>query len=395
MSPGQVSQFGHELRSLWNSYPSFVHRRDAELVPGEVPVFVFHTIEPGEFEAQLQYLEANSYRALTLDEFLDTQSGRRDPGPREILLTFDDARSSFWFFGFPLLRKYSFPATLFAITGWTPDVPARPNLDDTVAGGTTKAELKALDPEDRGVCSWAELSTMHGSGLVCVDSHSHLHRRVFRDASLGGAISPHDDFSPSNAAHGPYLDTDISPLGLDPQDFIGLPLFGLRGFLEDGPAVRLSTQAAAEFQKSAREHMEANDGRVSTRHLETLAELIPASACTKICESQLRREMQEDIQIARDTLRERLHDPGAGKTLCLPFTLGGKTIREIAREIGLEGIFWGASIERRCNRPGLDPMGFVRLKHDFIWRLPGDGRHSLARVYLDKVRRRLKGINPY
>ena len=145
MSPGQVSQFGHELRALWNSYPSFVHR-DAELAPGEVPVFVFHTIEPAEFEAQLQYLEANGYRALTLDEFLDTQAGRREPGPREILLTFDDARSSFWFFGFPLLRKYSFPATLFAVTGWTPDGPARPNLDDAADGGTTTAELKALDP---------------------------------------------------------------------------------------------------------------------------------------------------------------------------------------------------------------------------------------------------------
>ena len=289
MHSGRLSQLQHELESLFGQYPDFVHRRNVELVPGEVPVFVFHTIEPKEFESQLQYLASNHYRALTLDEFLDTQAGRRQPGPREILMTFDDARSSFWFFGYPLLKKYSLPGTLFAITGWTPNETPRPNLDEVWAAKKTVAELNSLDPDDRKVCSWDELKVMHDSGIVCVDSHSHLHRRIFCDTSLAAVISPSNDFSPSNAVHSPYLVSEVSPLPLNPEPFVGLPLFGLRGFLEDGPAIRVKQEAVAEFQAGARTHLDAHDGRLTKGHLATLSRLIPPSACQPLPPTQLRR----------------------------------------------------------------------------------------------------------
>ena len=38
---------------------------------------------------------------------------------------------------------------------------------------------------------------------------------------------------------------------------------------------------------------------------------------------------------------------------------------------------------------------FVRLKHDFIWRLPEVGRRSLREIFLTKLNRRKKGETAY
>ena len=67
----------------------------------------------------------------------------------------------------------------------------------------------------------------------------------------------------------------------------------------------------------------------------------------------------------------------------------------VARELGIEGMFWGVSSKQRISRPGSDPLRLVRLKSDFLWRLPGEGRKSLTSVYMDKAQRRLAGERPY
>ena len=251
----RLGELNHELTALLRCYPAFVMRRVADIEPGEIPVFVFHTIDPSQFEEQIAFLLGNGYRTLSLSEYLDTLAGRRKPGRREVLLTFDDARSSFWLFAYPLLRKFALKATLFAIPGWTREEDARPNLDDAWAGRISRDDLAKLDPDDRDICSWEELRRMHSSGLVSVESHSHLHRRVFANRRLLSLIRAEDDFSPSNAVHSPYLSCKEPPFALDARDFVGLPLFGVRGFLEDGPAVRLAMTAAQEFQALAREYL--------------------------------------------------------------------------------------------------------------------------------------------
>jgi hypothetical protein len=390
-----IAELRHEVSSLLNCYPGFVYRGSAELAPGEIPVFVFHTVAPAELGAQLEYLAENGYRTLSLDEFLDTQAGRRPPGPREVLLTFDDARTSFWLYAFPVLKRHQAKATLFAITGWTPDHPARPNLEDAWAGRTTLEALADLDPDDSGVCSWDELRRMHASGLVCVDSHSHLHRRVFTGRELRGVIRPDADFSPSNAAHSPYLSLDDAPLALPVTDYIGRPLLDARGFMEDGPATRIRDEAAREFQQRAGGLEALPAAQAKAKDLARLQAWLSPDSFISVSAEQLEREMRDDLGRARDCLRSELRDPDAGKTLCLPFTLGGAAVVRAARDIGLQGIFWGVLPHRRVNRPGLDPMEFVRIKNDFLWLLPGAGRRSLAGTYILKARRRFAGERPY
>jgi hypothetical protein len=391
----RFSELSHELTALLRSYPGFVTRRVADLEPGEIPVFVFHTIEPRQFEEQIEFLVANGYRTLSLSEYLDTQAGRRAPGAREVLLTFDDARSSFWLFAFPILRKAGLKATLFAITGWTPDTTSRPNLDDVWAGRVASSDLAALDPDDRSVCSWDELRRMHFAGTVSVDSHSHLHRRVFAGRSLRSLIRAEDDFSASNAVHGPYLSCRESPLELDSDNFVGLPLFEVRGFLEDGPAVRLPVAAAREFQALARVFLVRTNGRLGPSELAELRNRLPANAVEEVSSERMQAEMREDLAVARECLREKLGDPTAGRTLCVPFTLGGESAIRVARELRIEAMFWGVSPSQRISRPGSDPLRLVRLKNDFLWRLPGKGRKSLSSIYAAKVKRRLAGERPY
>jgi hypothetical protein len=126
-----------------------------------------------------------------------------------------------------------------------------------------------------------------------------------------------------------------------------------------------------------------------------LRNLIPRSSFEQVSAERAREEMTEELSLARDTLRSRLGDPHAGGTMCLPFTLGGDTVISVARDLGLEALFWGVSSEHRVNRPGLDPMRVVRLKNDFIFRLPGKGRRPVAQIYAGKLTRRVAGVRPY
>ena len=195
--------------------------------------------------------------------------------------------------------------------------------------------------------------------------------------------------------HGPYLSCHEAPTALEPRDFVGLPLFGVRGFLEDGPAVRLSVAAAREFQGRAREAVARGGGRLGPRELAGLRSHLPEAALQQVSSELMAAEMREDLALARAGLREKLGDPAAGRTLCIPFTLGGETMTRVVRELGIEAVFWGVLPRQRISRPGSDPLRLVRLKSDFIWRLPGEGRRPLVSIYADKVRRRLEGERPY
>ena len=109
-----------------------------------------------------------------------------------------------------------------------------------------------------------------------------------------------------------------------------------------------------------------------------------------------KEEAQRHREVSRKTilLAEKLGDPTAGSQLCLPFTLGSAETVAMARDIGSTALYWGVSDTRRINRPGDDPFTLVRLKNDFILRLPGPQRRSLPAIYLDKTVRRLRGTKP-
>jgi hypothetical protein len=62
----------------------------------EIPVFIYHEVEPVSFASELEFLRANGYRTITLDEFLSAATRKGARGDKRVLLTFDDARRSFY-----------------------------------------------------------------------------------------------------------------------------------------------------------------------------------------------------------------------------------------------------------------------------------------------------------
>src|SRR6185437_13339493 len=64
---------------LRTRYPRFLFG----LAPaaGEIPVFIFHDVEPETFARQLEFLRANGYRTLSLEEFLAASSRKSGVRP--------------------------------------------------------------------------------------------------------------------------------------------------------------------------------------------------------------------------------------------------------------------------------------------------------------------------
>jgi hypothetical protein len=115
----------------------------------------------------------------------------------------------------------------------------------------------------------------------------------------------------------------------------------------------------------------------------------------QIDDQQAIRRITEDLSCARDALVERMGAVECGRYFCVPYASGGDATVVAARDAGIRGVFWGVDARRRTNRPLDDPFRVVRVKNDFVPRLPGRNRSSLAAIYLSKLARRLRGEAPY
>jgi len=103
------------------------------------------------FEAQLLWLSREGYTVLRMPQLQAFLEGRQALPARSVLITVDDGWASFYRHGFPLLRKYGVPVTLFVYTDFI---------------GT------------RDGLSWAQLREMAVSGLVDIQAHSKTHRKL-------------------------------------------------------------------------------------------------------------------------------------------------------------------------------------------------------------------------
>ena len=112
-----------------------------------VPVLCYHNLAAQSkgrmilasrvFEEQMRYLKKAGYRVLSLREFVEFVSLKRQLPRRSVLLTFDDGYRSFLQYALPVLKELGFTATLFIYT------------DYVGAGGNafTWADLKKLQQE--------------------------------------------------------------------------------------------------------------------------------------------------------------------------------------------------------------------------------------------------------
>jgi peptidoglycan/xylan/chitin deacetylase (PgdA/CDA1 family) len=70
------------------------------------------------FAHQMAFLRSTGVRVLDLDTALACLRLERPAPPRAVVLTFDDAYDNFADYALPVLARYGYPATVYAISGW-------------------------------------------------------------------------------------------------------------------------------------------------------------------------------------------------------------------------------------------------------------------------------------
>jgi len=75
------------------------------------------SVAPDEFEAQMQWLAENSYHTITLTDLYYYLAIGTPLPQNPIILTFDDGYADHYENAFPILQKYGFIGTFFALAG--------------------------------------------------------------------------------------------------------------------------------------------------------------------------------------------------------------------------------------------------------------------------------------
>ena len=125
-----------------------------------------HSNTPAILEAHLAYIKK---RFPTL---LPGEKKRR--GKLNICLTFDDASYDFYYYVYPLLKKYQLKALLAVPTHY---IMERSSLspDERLSIPYTLAMQEGIFETKTPFCTWQEIEEMVTSGHVEVAAHSHLH----------------------------------------------------------------------------------------------------------------------------------------------------------------------------------------------------------------------------
>jgi peptidoglycan/xylan/chitin deacetylase (PgdA/CDA1 family) len=173
-----------------------------------VPVFMYNhinrhagdlvTLTPEGFENHLLFLSEKGLQTIFLHELLEyLRGGKRLPRPA-VALTFDDGHLDNWVYAFPLLKKYNLKATIFVVTSWMTEGVPRAQWDPD--GGQEQdlpripshreAKEMAAAGDYEGGLRWEEARRMEESGLIDIQSHTHLHQDYFVGSNKTPRLDP-------------------------------------------------------------------------------------------------------------------------------------------------------------------------------------------------------------
>ena len=325
----------------------------------ELPIFIYHDVSTEALARDLEFLRVNGYRTIGLDEFMVSGNRKAPARERRVLLTFDDARSSFYEVALPTLRTFGARATLFVPSYWM-NAPA--------------AGL---------FMSWDQVRSCAQSGLVDVQSHAHRHALVPTSDSLVGFASPpllqqYDiyDWPIRRGAGGdslgkPPLGTPVyraAPLLSAPRRFLESP-----GLSE--ACVRLVAESGGEAFFSRPDWVGQLHRLYASRSPVLRGEFMSEAAFTNLVESE--------FELTRtDFLTYLGYAPSC---VAYPWMLGSQRSLELARRHGFKCAF-GVAVDYRRARDQRHPLTvFGRLKSDWLPLLPGKGRASFLRLAARKV----------
>jgi hypothetical protein len=358
------------------------------------PVFVYHSVEPGQFEAQLRYLAENGYSSLNGKELMERLSQGDGLEQKKVALTFDDATGSAWTVAYPLLKKYGFCAVLFAIPGLTPEGGIlSPNLEDVWSG---KAELQqTLSREaEQPLCSWEELIVMERSGVFDIQSHSLTHSRIFTSPHLIDFINPWFDTYFYHNVNLPVYRDEPAEAPLRTLHF-GRPVYASMSRLSGQRKVLENSQVVDQLEAYVRQHggerfFERADwrGELEKLHHKLLDQCQPAFGyeTQEETEAAVRKEMVESKKILEERLNKQISH------LCYPWYQGSPLSDRIAGESGYQVVHYGLEFMENGEGGKSAPLQASRISEEYMHCLPGKREISIGRVWVDKfyqsIRRR-------
>lgn len=331
-----------------------------------LPVFHFHGVTPSYLEPYLRYLAENGYRAVTSEAVLRYVRDGVSPGPKAVVLCFDDAWASLWTVGMPLLRKHGLTAITFAIPGRVVDAATtRATMDDP---GWRDDEP---DASLVSFATWPELRAMQASGVIDVQSHTHAHAKIDADPTITGFVRPDDA---THIHDRPLLTPDPVPRFVD-ATLAGAPRHPVRSRMSDARWVR---------DDSARDacvaHVAANGGAEFFHRDGWESELraVAARSSAPRIESDAERDaaILADLARSREELNARL-GVDTVRHICFPWAVAGGSAEAAAKRAGYVSAYADRLGGLHAVTPGQNPFRMMRLKHDYIYALPGGGRRAM------------------
>lgn len=386
------------MEIIHGCYPSFVWRKRPICIGDTLPVFCFHTVTAESFEAQLKFLKENEYKTLTSEQAYDILFKQKQIPERMVLLTFDDARKSTWSIVYPLLKKYKFSATVFMVPGLVRGSEClMPNLEDVWNGRESLDVFRNIDTAEHPFISWQEAEEMHDSGIIDFQFHSLYHRKIPVASKIKDFMAPEQISSFFYDFDVPYMKDEDNYYELN--KILGAPIYQSGYFFSD---FRMYCEDidlrnnCIEFvkNKGGEEFFKKRNCKSDMRkNAEKFLKDKNKDDCFE-SEGEQRKRILESLFDGIKIMERRL--PGKKvEHFAFPWGCGSKVSVELSREAGFKTNYWSSIYGKANNSPHNNPYEMVRLKHDFIWRLPGQGRKSLAEIFLFKFFRRFSGNIDY
>ena len=366
--------------------PYFIYRsKNTSANHDEIPVFVFHQVEPDHLEKQFRFIKSNGYQTLAADALAEAVRWLKNE-ERFIAITFDDATWTFWAYAYPLLRKYKMQAILFVSPALIPeDETHYPNLEDFWKGGCSFDKISRRG-KVQPLCTWRELVKMHDSGNVDIQSHSLTHSRVPISNKVEGFFSPDFDV-------GSFGNVKIPVSSLDESKYperklrVGAPIFKSasrmacnRRFIEN-----------PELIKAIMDYVNMRGGRAFFDRSDWCKDL--KNFYRKWPSDQLGRfETLEEMKAAifwelsesRNLLEKKIVTKKI-RHFCYPWFTGCDVADRLAKDASYHTVHYGVGVKTnntgRCEKP----IRIRRISEEYIFRLPGDNRQSLWTVLKNKV----------
>lgn len=117
-------------RLLRNFITELIYQKQLLLPSRGITVLLYHKINDHDepdimttptslFKKQMDFLKLNNFNILSLSEFLMRKNKKKDElsGSKDILITYDDGWEDNYTKAFPILKEFSFTATIFVTTG--------------------------------------------------------------------------------------------------------------------------------------------------------------------------------------------------------------------------------------------------------------------------------------